>query len=85
MITEKDAREQLKNWIVSHSKKQIESLADDTNIIEERIITSVQILDLILFIESITGTSISLALMKPGSFRSVDTIYHAFISGSTRQ
>lgn len=75
MIAQSEARELLRQWLLKNSKIQpLHSIADDTNIIEERIITSVQTFDLINFIERISGESIDLSLAKPGTFHSINAI-----------
>ena len=83
MIAQKEARQKLREWLVKNSKVQpLETVADDTNIIEERIITSVQTFDLITFIERIRGESIDLSLAKPGTFHSIDAICSVFFDNN---
>jgi hypothetical protein len=69
--------------VVKNSKVQpVPSVSDDTNIIEERIITSVQTFDLINFIERIKGETIDLSMAKPGTFHSIDSICETFFDGT---
>ena len=55
-------------------------LSDATPLIEEGILSSVQVPDLILFIEDLRGRPVDIAELKPGSFRSVEAIVAAFFS-----
>ena len=55
-----------------------EEVADDTPILERRLITSLQVLDLILHIEELSGRTIDAGRLKPGVFRDVNTIFTHF-------
>jgi acyl carrier protein len=79
MKNETDIRQDLREWISQKSgKMRPEDISDDTPIIEQRIIKSLQIPDLILYIEEHTGRSIDVEQLKPGVFRNIDTIYRNF-------
>ena len=81
MMTEAEIRQRLREWVVRQSGKiRPEEIADDTAIIEKRIIKSVQILDLVLFIEEHSGHAIDVEQLKPGVFRNIDTIYRNFFA-----
>ena len=72
-------RETLRQWIVEKSGKvSLEVLTDNTPLLGERIITSVQILDLILLLERLTGKPIDAEIIKPGVFKDVATIVANF-------
>ena len=73
------ARARLHEWVIAKSGRIAASdLADDTPILERRVVTSLQIMDLILFIERLRGLSIDVRRIKPGSFRSIDAIVDSF-------
>lgn len=82
MKTEAEVKETLRAWIIKANGGKIkpEELQDDTPIIEERIITSLQIMDLILQLEKITGEPLDVEQLKPGVFKNIDTIYKNFCS-----
>ena len=82
MKKETEIRSALREWVLKSSAK-IESneLRDDTPLIEQRIIKSVQIMDLILFIERLRDCSIEVDSLKPGTFRNIDAIYNNFFAG----
>ena len=83
MRTEAEIRQALREWVVkTNGKIQFPELTDETPIIEQRIISSVQILDLILFLEQVTGRSLDVEQLKPGVFRTIDVIYRNFFQGA---
>jgi acyl carrier protein len=77
-----NVREALRAWMAAHSRKAIgdAALTDATRLIEEGILSSVQVPDLILFIEDLRGRPVDIAELKPGSFRSVDAIVATFFA-----
>lgn len=69
----------LKEWIAKKSGKVAAAdLADDTPIIERRIISSLQVMDLILHLERLRGKPVEIDSLKPGAFRTVGDIYANF-------
>ena len=85
MSTAADMKQALRDWVVKTSGKiRAEELADDTPIIERRIITSLQTMDLILFLEELTGSAIDVEKLKVGVFRNIDAIYENFVHGDSR-
>jgi hypothetical protein len=71
-------------WIAEKNPKFKKSdITLDTPILEKRIITSLQIPDLILYVESLTGTPVSFDNLKPGSFHSISTILDNFFRGDS--
>lgn len=73
-------RQELRDWVVKTSGKiKPEDLRDDTPILEERILTSLQIMDLILYLEKLSGKPIDVEQLKPGVFRDVNTILRNFL------
>jgi acyl carrier protein len=78
-MTEAETKEALKEWVAKSNKKiKAEDLGDDTPIIEQRYITSLQVMDLILQIEKMTGKPVDVEQLKPGTFKSINTIYENF-------
>jgi acyl carrier protein len=81
MKTEMEIKQALRNWIIrKNGKIRGEELLDDTLIIEQRIITSMEVLDLILFIESLGASGFDISKLEPNSFKSIQAIYAAFFS-----
>ncbi len=80
MKSEAEFRESLRNWILSkNAKVKPEDLADDTPIIEQRIITSLQLMDLILELEKLTGEPVEVEELKPGVFKNINSICQNFL------
>ncbi|HYR83076.1 MAG TPA: hypothetical protein VE422_03250 [Terriglobia bacterium] len=79
MKTETEIRQALRDWIVKTNKKiRPEDLDDDTPIIERRIITSLQLMDLILMLEKLSGMPIDAEILQPGAFRDINAICRNF-------
>jgi acyl carrier protein len=75
-------RDAVRAWILKTVPKlEPAQLTDDTKILKDRVITSLQIMDLILFIEARRKGSIDRTRMKPESFQSIRSICEAFFGG----
>lgn len=80
-MTEAEVRARLAGWIAEKSGRvSPEEISGDTPILERRLLTSLQIVDLILAIEEVSGRRIDVSKLKPGVFRDIDTIYRAFFA-----
>lgn len=79
MRSENEIRQALRQWICACSKHPAD-LTDATPIVEQRIITSLQVMDLILYIERLRGKRIEMDDLKPGVFRDINTIYESFFA-----
>jgi len=86
MKTENEIRQALRDWIARKSggKVQPHEVTDQTPIIEQRIISSVQAMDLILFIEKLRGRPVDVERLKVGVFRTIDAIYASFFTDGPR-
>jgi acyl carrier protein len=81
MKTENEIRQSLREWIVkTNGKIRIEDLNDDTPIIERRIISSLQLTDLILMLEKLSDNMIDIEMLRPGAFRDINAIYENFFA-----
>ena len=81
MSTESNIRDALRQWIVDVSgKASVEDLADDSPLFRNGILKSVQISDLILYIEELAERAVDVEQIKPGVFRDIDTIYRNFFA-----
>jgi len=80
--SEPEVRTHLARWVAERSRSvQAEEISGNTPILERRLITSVQVMDLILEIEQLSGRSIDVSRLKPGVFKDIDTIYRNFFGG----
>lgn len=76
-------RSSLKSWICqSNGKIRPEELTDQTPIIEQRILSSLQVMEFILFVDSLRGAPVDLQRLGPGVLKDIDTIYHTFFEGA---
>jgi acyl carrier protein len=79
MRTETEIKIALRDWIVkANGKIELKQLSNETPIIEQRIITSLQVMDLIFFIEKLSNGSIEVESLKVGVFRNINSIYDNF-------
>ncbi|MFQ5930811.1 MAG: hypothetical protein ACE5MM_00235 [Nitrospiraceae bacterium] len=82
MKAEAEIRRALREWVLKTSTKITpDELTEETPIIEQGIISSLQVIDLILFLEQLSGRSIDVAQLKPGAFRNIDVIYRNYFHG----
>jgi hypothetical protein len=58
-----------------------DQIADDTLLLERRIVNSLDIVELVLFIETLRqGRPLERSMMKGSSFASIDAIYRTFLA-----
>ncbi len=86
MKTETEVRQSLRDWIIkTNGKIRAEDLADDTPIIDRRIISSLQLMDLILMLERLSGNPIDAEMLRPGAFSDINAIYRNFFDTAYAQ
>ena len=80
-MTLEQARAELRAWIVATSGKiRPEELGDDTPLLEQRIISSLHVAELILFVESLRGGPVDLSRLNGKSLRDIDSVCAAFLA-----
>jgi acyl carrier protein len=77
-LKEAEIRQKLRDWIVDRAKEKPDEMADDTPILERGILSSLDVVELILFIERIKGDEVDMEKIQPETIRDVDSIYQAF-------
>ena len=78
-----DFKQLLRTWIEQHASRSISGgLQDDTPLLEQRVISSLQVMELLLFIEKTSGKPVQAAQLKPAVFRSINSIHNAFFAES---
>jgi acyl carrier protein len=80
MKSETEIKTALRDWIVRKGKIQPEELNHQTPFLEQRIISSVQLMELILFMEDLSGKPIDVKALKKGMLRDIDTIFENFFN-----
>lgn len=80
-MTEAEVRAALRGWVADRNPTLApDAVVDDTPLIELRYLTSLQVADLLLFIEELGRSPIDPAALRPGSFGSIDAIHAAFFA-----
>lgn len=80
--SEAEVRHALRRWVESRAVGlQPGALDDRTPLIASRLITSLQVTDLLLFIEELRAQSIDPSTLRPGAFHDIDTIWATFFAG----
>jgi len=80
---EPEIRAALRDWVVrTNGQVSPADVRDDTPILERRIVKSLDLMDLILFLEELRGRPIDVEALKPGVFRSIDAIWTNFFDGA---
>ena len=75
---ENDALTKIKDWILV-TNPAITDLSLDTDIIENRLIDSLQFVSFLLYIEEVRGARIPPDQIKPDSFRTLYSIRDCFL------
>jgi len=82
--SEPEVRAALRDWVVrTNGQVSPADIRDDTPILERRIVKSLDLMDLILFLEELRGLPIDVEALKPGVFRSIDAIWTNFFAGAS--
>ena len=83
MASETETKDSLRACIARlNGKLPAAGILNDTPVIERRIITSLQVMDLILELEQLRGRPVDVESLKPGVFRDIDSMYAAFWAGA---
>ncbi len=75
-----DIKQALRDFVRSKSQNvDSATITDQTLIIEEGLISSVDVLELIFLIENLGGIEIDATELEPDMLQSIDSIYQAFL------
>ena len=81
MSNQHEIRMQLKEWIAAkHDDLEAASIPDDKALIPSGMLTSLQLMEFILFLEELSNQAISIEDLKPGSFKDINTIMEGFFA-----
>ena len=79
MRSEADIRAALRQWILTRAQAAPDrELRDDTPILEPGLLSSLDVVELILFIESLRGAEVEVELIEPEALTDVNTLYDTF-------
>ncbi|HEX4939475.1 MAG TPA: hypothetical protein VFX11_12430 [Candidatus Kapabacteria bacterium] len=74
-------KNRIRDWILAKNPQvDAAALQDDTALLEQKILTSIQIMDLILFLEHLQERPLDIDQVQPENFHSVNTICAAFFA-----
>ena len=74
-----DPRDALREWIRERNPDvPAGEPKDDTRLIERRYLTSLQVADLLVYIEELRQAPVDPTRLKPGVFASIEAIHAAF-------
>lgn len=74
-----DIREALREWILERRPDLAPDAIDDhTPLIEARYLESLDVAELLLFVEQLRGRPIDIDALTPGAFRDIDTLHTTF-------
>lgn len=84
-MNEAEAKAKLRAWIVNRSKKAIrlEDLTDETPIVESGLLSSLDIVEFVLYIESLTGAEIDAEELEPAAFANTNSMYARFFASTS--
>jgi acyl carrier protein len=78
-MSEAEIRDQLRSWILRRAKKAPNTRLDnDTPILDSGLLSSLDVVELILFVENLRGKEIDVDAIEPEALVNIDTIYGAF-------
>lgn len=78
MLDESEVRGRLRAWVSERSRRE---LTDSMPLFETGLLSSLEVVELLLFIEGIKGEQIDLENVDPDILTSIDTIYKGFFGG----
>ncbi len=83
-VEENPQRTALRDWVLRRNPGlDAAALSDRTPLIEARYLTSLQVADLLLFLERLRGEPVDVGSLRPGVFRDIDSICAAFLPDAT--
>lgn len=82
-MEESDVRSKLRGWIIKHAKTPPGAgFNDQTQLLEDGILSSLDIVEFVLFIESLRGEDVDVEDIEPEVFTSIDTLHAAFFAAA---
>jgi hypothetical protein len=86
-MSEADVRKALRDWLTKTAAKKkragqpLPAIADDTLLIEQGVISSLKLMELVLYIGELKGTPVDTSMISAPMLGSIDAIYKSFFSG----
>jgi hypothetical protein len=73
------AAERLREWVLRNAALPVAQLDERTPLLESGLLTSFQVMELILFLEELRGRPLDVTRLEPGVFRDLESIRLAFL------
>ena len=81
-MTEAEIRRELRQWILDRAKDKPAQLEDSTPILELGILSSLDVVELVLVIERLRGSEVEAESLEASAFQDIDAIWKAFFAGA---
>jgi acyl carrier protein len=82
-MQESEVRTKLREWILKHAKTPPKAeFSDATPILADGILSSLDIVEFVLYIESLRGEDIDVDAIEQDAFTSVNALYEAFFANA---
>jgi acyl carrier protein len=82
-MNESEIRRQLRDWILKRSKNPPKgAFTDTTAILDDGILSSLDVVEFVLYIESLRGDEVDTDAIEPEAFTSIDTLYTTFFGAA---
>jgi acyl carrier protein len=81
-MNELEAKKELRTWIVDRAKDKPDEMKDDTPVLETGILSSLDVVELILFIEHLLDDEVDTEDLDAEAIRDVNAIYATFFAKS---
>jgi acyl carrier protein len=80
-MNETTVKDQLRAWIArKNGKLSADELTDTTPIIEQRILSSLDVAEFLVYVSELRDAPLDVEDLRPGAFRDVGTIYATFFA-----
>ena len=80
-MVEREIKGQLREWIAAaNGSMQPEEISDDLGVLAQGVLSSLQLLELVQFIEKLGGKRVTPGKLKAQNFESVTMIYRSFFA-----
>ncbi|HXB97965.1 MAG TPA: acyl carrier protein [bacterium] len=73
-----EARRALRSWVVRRGNTTEEELGDDSGLVADGLINSLDIFDLIAQLETLRGAALDMQALSGDEFRSINSLIKAF-------
>ena len=77
-MSESEIKSALRTWIVDRAKDRPADMKDDTPVLETGILSSLDVVELILYVEHLKGGEVEVDDLNAESIRDVNAIYSTF-------